>query len=271
MQLEGKRILITGAGSGIGRALALEAAARGARLALAGRRREALEETASQLTAAETLVIASDVCAAAGREGLRQALSERWGGLDVLVNCAGSVGVGALARCSDAELERMLQTNLLAPMALSRELLPLLQRSVPARIVNIGSVFGDIGYPLFAAYSASKFGLRGFSMALRRELAGSGIGVTYAAPRATQTAAASAFAELVAPLGMRLDPPQRVASLVWDAVARDADSVYPRGAERLFVLVQRLLPGLVDRAIARQLRDPRVRPLTALPPLRGPR
>jgi len=141
---------------------------------------------------------------------------------------------------------------------LSREMLPLLRRAAPSRIVNVGSMFGDIAYPLLAPYSASKFALRGLSIALRRELKTFGIGVTYAAPRGTKTDAAQAFDPLIAPMQMRLDDPAKVAAHIWRAVARDADSAYARGIERLFVLVQRMLPKLVDRAIAAQMADARV-------------
>ena len=84
--------------------------------------------------------------------------------------------------------------------------------SGPSRIVNVGSMFGDIAYPLFAAYSASKFALRGLSIALRRELKPYGIGVTYAAPRATKTDASHAMDPLVEPMQMRLDDPTAVAT-----------------------------------------------------------
>jgi short-subunit dehydrogenase len=117
-------------------------------------------------------------------------------------------------------------------------------------------MFGDIAYPLFSAYSASKFGLRGLSIALRRELKQVGVGITYAAPRATNTDAAGALARLVSP---RLDDPAKVARDIWAAVARDADSVYAKGPERLLVLVQQLFPGLIDRSIEGQMSDARVR------------
>ncbi len=120
-------------------------------------------------------------------------------------------------------------------------------------------MLGDIAYPLFAAYSASKFAVRGLSIALRRELKPYGIGVTYAAPRATKTDASHAMDPLVEPLQMRLDDPTAVASQIWRAVAEDRDSIYAKGPERLFVLAQRFLPKLVDRAISAQMLDERVR------------
>jgi len=144
------------------------------------------------------------------------------------------------------------RTNLFAPAALTRDCLPLLRRS-RGRVVNIGSMFGDIGYPLFSLYSATKFGLRGLSDALRRELAPDGIGVTYVAPRATRTESVPEFSRLIEPFGMKLDAPELVARQTWDAVVRGARSVYPRGMERLFVLLQRLAPGVIDAGLARQL------------------
>jgi NAD(P)-dependent dehydrogenase (short-subunit alcohol dehydrogenase family) len=259
MRLEGKRALITGAGSGIGRALAIEAARLGMTVAICGRRVDALNATLDQMAPrGRHLLLRGDITDAAIRRGLGDCLWRHWGGLDVLVNNAGLVTVGPLARMTDDELERLMATNVVAPAALSREMLPLLRRSAPSRIVNVGSMFGDIAYPLVASYSASKFALRGLSIALRREFRTFGVGVTYAAPRGTRTDAAHAFDPLVEPMQMRMDDADRVAAMIWRGVARESDSIYAKGPERLFVLFQRLLPKLVDRAIAAQMADGRV-------------
>ena len=190
MQLKGKCVLITGAGSGIGRALAVEAARRGMTVALCGRRADALAQTAALLGAGTAhIVIQADVTRPDARRMLVDRIRERWGKLDVLINNAGIVAGGAVESLNDDALERVLATNVTAPIALTRDLLPLLLAGRPSRVVNVGSMFGDIAFPLFAAYSASKFGLRGFSDALRREFRDRGVGVTYAAPRATKTEA----------------------------------------------------------------------------------
>ena len=260
MQLEGKRTLITGAGSGIGRALAIEASRRGMTVALCGRRANALYETLTLMAPGKGhLRLQGDITDPVVRRGLRDYLWKHWRGLDVLVNNAGALVVGPLAHTTDAELERVLATNVIAPAALSREMLPLLRRAMSSRIVNVGSMFGDIAYPLFATYSASKFGLRGLSIAMRRELKPYGVGVTYAAPRATRTESSPAFDWLVAPMRMRVDDPAIVAAQIWRAVGHELDHVYAKGAERLFVLVQKFAPKLVDRAIATQMADPRIR------------
>jgi NAD(P)-dependent dehydrogenase (short-subunit alcohol dehydrogenase family) len=260
MQLENRHVLVTGAGSGIGREIAIAAAKRGMIVALSGRREYALQETLRMMGPPRGhAVLPGDITDPQIRVALAQYIAYWWGKLDVLVNNAGLVTVGPHARASDDDLEQVIRTNFIAPAALIREMLPLLIRAKPSRIVNVGSMFGDIAYPLFGAYSASKFALRGLSIALRRELKEYGIGVTYAAPRATKTDAASAFGRLVEPMQMRIDAPETVATEIWTAVARDRDSVYARGPERLFVLVQRILPQLVDRSIAQQLSDKRIR------------
>ncbi len=259
MSLEGKTALVTGAGSGIGRALAIEASRRGMKLALVGRRKENLHETRDSIEpSADCLIIPSDVTAADGRWVIRNRIAEAWGHLHVLVNNAGIVSAGPVAGLGDDELDHLIATNLVAPIALARDMLMLLRAGAPARIVNIGSVLGDIGFPLFAAYSASKFGLRGFSNALRRELHSLGIGVTYAAPRGARTDATIAIAPYVESLEMPLDSAETIARDVWNAVADERNSVYPRGFERLFVLAERLCPSIITLAVRSQLQKSRL-------------
>jgi short-subunit dehydrogenase len=248
-----KTVLITGAGSGIGRALAIEAAARGFAPILAGRREGPLAETAALIQSAPPRIVVADVTTVEGRMALRTAAD---GALDVLINNAGALEVGHLGTQDNETITRMVATNLTAPILLTRDLMPAL-RAASGRVVNIGSVFGDIAYPYFAAYSATKFGLRGFSDALRRELSGQGVSVTYIAPRATRTAAEAAFGPLVGPLRMALDTPETVARQAWDAILTGRRESFPKGPERIFVLVQRIFPSLVDRSVGAQARNPK--------------
>ena len=260
MQLDGKVVVITGAGSGIGRALAVSLATAGCRLVLVGRQVVALEQTAAAIGSDKVLIVAADIAKAEDRQRLLQQVEGGYGRLDILVNNAGMVAVGALADMTDGAIGAMVTTNLLAPMLLVRAFLPLLQLSGPgSRIVNVGSVFGDIAYPLFAAYSATKFGLRGFSDAMRRELRRQGIGVTYIAPRATKTPASAEFSALIEPFAMTMDSAETVAGQIRLAIARDARTSYARGFERAFVLIQRLVPRLIDRAVSRQLAAARMK------------
>jgi len=253
MRPENPIALITGAGSGIGRAIAIELARRGAHVVLVGRRLGALEETRGRLpVGAEARLCPCDITDAGDRAELRRIVGEI-GRLDLLVNNAGVISVAPIPGMTDAAFERMLATNVLAPFALIRDLLPLLRESESPRIVNVGSMFGDVAFPHFAAYSATKFALRGLSDALRRELKPDGIGVTYAAPRAVRTEAMPAFAHLVGPLRMTLDDPDTVARQIVDAAAAGRRSIYPFGIERFYVLVARLLPKLVDDSVTKQI------------------
>ena len=254
MPREQKCVLITGAGSGIGRALAIEAAVRGMVVALCGRREAALGVTRGLLDqgAQRHLIIPADITDPQHRRRIVDAISGQWGVLDILVNNAGVVEGGAIENFDDDAITRTFLTNVMAPMALTRDLMPLLMAVRPSRVVNIGSVFGDIAYPSFSGYSASKFALRGFSDALRREWKKAGIGVTYAAPRATRTGAAVAFDELIANARMNVDDPATVARQIWWAVANGHDSIYARAPERIYVLLQRIFPQIIDWALSRQ-------------------
>ncbi len=252
--MSGKMVLITGAGSGIGRALALEADRLGHRLILVGRREEGLRESASSLSRKARIVLA-DVTAPDGREAIRAAAGEE--GLDILINNAGRLASGGIEGLKDADLAELVATNIAGPVALTRDLLPALEQR-RGQVVNIGSVFGDIGFPYFALYSASKFALRGFSEALRRELAPRGISVTYIAPRATRTAATENFRALIGPMAMALDDPDAVARHAWRAISARKREQFPKSRERFFVALQRLRPQLIDRALAGMAKDPAV-------------
>lgn len=251
MRPEQKLVLVTGAGSGIGRALCVEAAQRGMAVALCGRRRDALVATGALLPATTHLIIPADITRSEDRRRIVDRIRSERGSLDILINNAGIVEGGPLEKFDDDALARTFQTNVTAPIALTRDLMPLLIAAKPSRVVNVGSIFGDIGYPEFTCYSAAKFALRGFSIALRREWKHKGIGVTYAAPRATQTAAAAAFAGLIAKTKMNMDTPEQVARQIWRAIASGHDSVYAPAPERVYVLIQRLFPRVIDWSLSR--------------------
>ena len=248
-----KLVVITGAGSGIGAALATEAAKSGWRLILAGRRAGPLQLVADGLPpSTQTICVTADITTNEGRQEIASACQQAGGHINMLINNAGIVSTGRLEEMRDDDISAMIRTNLEAPICLTRDLLPFLRNSEAPRIVNIGSMFGDIGFPVFSTYSSTKFGLRGFSDALRRELAPENIGVTYAAPRAVRTPAADAFEYLVDPFQMKLDDPENVAQRIWKGSMVGKRSIYPFGLERLFVLVQRLVPRVIDSNLVKQ-------------------
>jgi short-subunit dehydrogenase len=252
MRRDGRRALITGAGSGIGRALAVEAAARGYAIALCGRRPEALAETAGLLPNADRhIVIPADIREAGDRARIVATIERAWQRLDVLVNNAGIVPSGQLGSLHDELLTDIFATNVIGPIALTRDVTPLLRVGEAPGILNIGSMFGEIPFPNFAAYSASKAAVKAFSSALRREIGRQGICVTYVAPRATDTAAARALGVLKPSARPKLDAPEKVAATAWNAVERRRRTAYPKGPERLFILLQALFPGIVEASISR--------------------
>ena len=247
-----KLVLITGAGSGIGRALCIEAAERGMTVAMCGRRQDALQATGELLAhAASHLIMPADITRPEDRRHIVDRIRKERGALDILINNAGIIEGGSLETFDDDAIARMFETNVMAPMALTRDFMSLLSAGKPSRVVNVGSIFGDIGYPQFTCYSATKFALRGFSSALRREWREKEIAVTYAAPRATRTDAAVAFADLIATTKMNIDSPQQVARQIWHAIASGQDTVYAPAPERFYVLMQRLFPRVIDWSLAR--------------------
>jgi short-subunit dehydrogenase len=250
------RAVLTGAGGGIGREIAVRLAPRCETLLLVGRDAAKLSalQRGIEASGGRCRAVAADLTTAAGRDAVRRAAAEVPGGIDLLVNNAGAGEFAWFADQSDEALERIVHVNVVATMQLTRRLLPLLLAQPAARIVNVGSIFGHLGYPGYAAYSASKFALRGFSEALRRELADGPVRVTWFAPRATRTAMNSdALCALNAELGVAMDDPAAVATAFMDMLRVPARERLLGMPERFFARLNQLLPGLVDRGLRRQL------------------
>ena len=258
MELKGASVLLTGASGGIGRALAKELALRGARLGLVGRNATSLQDVIDIVRCAgsETVSIVADIGTTDGRHVAVQAMGKSFNGTDILINNAGVTAFADFSTQDEAEIECIVRTNLLAPMTLTRSILSTMQIAGRGKIVNIGSTFGSIGFAWFASYSASKFGLRGFSEALRRELAGSGIDVLYAAPRAVKTALnTEAVNRMAEHVKMNMDEPAWVAGKIVTALANDKKDIYIGFPESLFARINSVLPRLIDRALHKQNKD----------------
>jgi short-subunit dehydrogenase len=250
------RAVLTGATGGIGRAIALRLAPQCEILLLVARNTLKLARLQREIEAAGGIcrVVAADLTQASGREAVARAAAEAPAGIDLLVNNAGAGEFAWLADQSDEALERVVRLNVIAPMQLTRRLLPLLLAQPAARIVNIGSIFGHLGYPGFAAYSTTKFALRGFSEALRRELADGPVQVSWFAPRSTRTAMnRDAVGTLNAELGVAMDEPAAVAEAFLAHLRRPARERLLGMPESLFARLNQIVPGWVDRALRRQL------------------
>ena len=250
MTLQAKTVLLTGASGGIGQALAQQLDQAGATLWLTGRNETALHALAAKLSRPAHIVKA-DLATTEGQQHLLASLGTQ--SLDAVVFAAGTNHFALLGDQSAEQLSQLINTNLLAPMQLTHSLLPRL--SSDARLLFIGSSLGAIGYPGYAAYGASKAGLRSFAQALRREWADSPRQICHIAPRATQTEMNSAaMQQMNHELKVKADNPEWVASQVVRQLQakkmHDQDLGYP---EKLFIRINALLPSLVDNAIAGQL------------------
>ncbi|GHF92569.1 short-chain dehydrogenase [Deinococcus piscis] len=234
--------LLTGASSGIGEAAAYELSARGYALVLAARREERLHRLARELDPSGSRIIAvpCDVADPAAREALVAAALDHFGRIDVLVNNAG-VGLGGGVWWQDPDWARVLRVNLEAVMALTALVLPPMLERRRGHIVNVASVAGQVATE--GVYSASKFGVRGFSFALRRELWGSGVEVSAVSPGFVRT-------EMTARSRLRMPGPEVVARAIADVLERPRREVTVPRLYRLAALAE-ALPALSDPLIAR--------------------
>lgn len=247
------RAVLTGASGSIGAAIATELAPRSTLLILVGRNRGALEALQRELKGCPVHLVCGDLTEAATLAAIESA-ARGLGGINLLVNNAGVSDFHAFDSQSPDVIAGMLATNLLAPMLLTRRLIPLLMAAPAAQIVNIGSVFGAIGFPGFAAYCATKAGLKGFSQALRRELSDSAVAVRHFAPRATRTPINSvAVNAMNRELKTAQDSPQQVAAALLRFLDGGAWQRTLGAKERFFSLVNALLPAVPDGAIRGQL------------------
>lgn len=251
MQLDQARILLTGASGGLGQELAQQLAAAGAQLLVAGRDPVRLAALTGSL-ATECSSVRADLNRPEGIAAVAGAAREF--GINVLINNAGIGGFGMFDRQDWLAIEAVLATNLAAPLRLTHALLPWLKRQPEAAIVNIGSTFGSLPFPGFAAYSAAKAGLRGFSQALRRELADSAVAVIHVAPRAIDTPLNSAAVNaLNRALGNRSDSTALVARQTLQALRRGRGEHHFGFPERLFAWLNGIAPALIDRGLADKL------------------
>lgn len=250
------RVLVTGASGGIGSAIAREIVARGGSALLTGRDERTLRTLARAIDpdGKRVEIHRADIVVAAERTKLEDKARSWMGGVNVLINSAGVAAAGMFVDSQREDVEGAFQLNTLAPMHLCRALLPHLLCQPAAHIVNVGSVLGAIGYPGQAIYCATKFALRGFTEALRREVSGTTLRVHYVAPRATRTHFNSAAVDaLNARLKVAVDAPERVATRVCRMLEREQARSTLGWPEKVFIRVNDLAPWLVDRSLAGQL------------------
>lgn len=257
MNLSGKCIILTGAAGGIGHHLALLLATKGARLALVGRNAPRLEEVCAEIKQRGGFAtpILLDLSAEGAAEQAVASALQAMGGLDLLINNAGVMDFTLFEHHDPKRIEQVIGVNVVAPILLARATLPHLLKQNSGRIVNVGSAFGSIGFPHFATYCASKFAMRGFSEALRRELADSQVGVTYVSPRATRTPMNDDITtRMLKETGTSMDEPEYVAARIVLAIERDCKEYFIGQPESFFARLNGLFPRLLDMGLLKNTR-----------------
>ncbi|PQO38314.1 SDR family NAD(P)-dependent oxidoreductase [Blastopirellula marina] len=255
-KLDGLRMLITGASSGIGRAMAILAAEQGAKLLLTARREDRLEELLGVVHAkgCDATYVVGDITDPALHQKLLERARHDLKGLDVLVNNAGIGAYGGFRDASPERLRQLMEVNFFAPVELTRLFLPMLEQGVTPAICNISSILGHRAVPGRSEYCASKFALHGFSDALRAELSTKGIDVILVSPSTTS----SEFVDSV--IEKRGKPPAKgkfsrtphhVALAALRAIRKGRHEIIPSKSGYLMVLLDRLCPPLADWVVAK--------------------
>lgn len=256
-RIAGLRGILTGASSGIGRALATQLACKEAKLVVVARRGERLREIIDGLPAnlrANVRSVVGDITDSQVRADAIQAALDAFGGLDFLVNNA---GIGAQGRFVDADPDRarrIFEVNFFALVEMTRAAIPRLQVGREPLLVNIGSILGHRGIPYSSEYCASKFAVRGFSEALRAELSRLTIEVLLVSPGTTE----SEFFDKLIEAGEKPPWPEQspvpaavVARGIISAMERRRHEIIPNRRGRMMVWLNRLAPRLVDAWMAR--------------------
>ena len=262
--------VVTGAGSGIGRALVQQLAVAGSALALADIDEASLQQTAQSLAKNSALVTTHflDVAKEESVKAFASDVSARHGRVTLLINNAGVALHGDFGEVSLEDFRWLMDINFWGTVYGVRHFLPMLKREQRAHIVNLSSVFGIIAPPGQAAYSASKFAVRGFTEALRHELQGSSIGVSCVHPGGIRTPIAKhARLGAATPAARREEsiarfeklartPPETAAARILRGVERHSPRILIGADAYQIDFLQRLRPATYWKSLARKLEDP---------------
>lgn len=253
----GTRALVTGANGGLGQAIARALHAAGASVVLSGRRADALAPLAKEIGAP---IVVADLAA---RDDVTRCIDEA-GAIDILVANAALPATGALLEYTEDQIDRALAVNLRAPIMLARHCAPGMVERGRGQIVFISSISGKVAALGTSMYSATKFGLRGFALALREDLLGTGVGVTTIFPGFIHGAGMFADTNVTLPRGAGTRSPEQVANAVISAVRNNPTEITVAAFEQSFgallagihhPLVASLQRALGGRAIAKRLAE----------------
>ncbi|MGD9126099.1 MAG: SDR family oxidoreductase [Planctomycetia bacterium] len=251
-EIKGMRTIITGASSGIGRALAIEMARHGARLVVTARREERLAELVASIreTGGEVHAVTGDITSDQLRQKLIETATTQYGGLDILVNNAGAGVEGLFEDADPARARTVMELNYFAPIELIRLALPQLREGNRPMIVNVSSIVGLRATPYYSEYVASKFAIQGFGDSLRAELSKYPIDVLAVCPGTTKT---EFFDVVIEHTGKPNWPehkpvtPEAVARATVRAMRKGRHTIVPYTWGKVLWWLNRFSPGLVDR------------------------
>lgn len=245
MELDGKSVVLTGATGGLGRAIAAALAQAGARLVLSSRKADQLEEMVAGLPGDGHRSVVSDLAA----DGAGERLAAEAGEVDAFVANAGLPGSGRIETKSTEELVRTLNVNLEAPIRITHALLPGMLARGNGHFVYVSSLLGKAPSPRSSMYNATKFGLRGFALALRQDLRGSGVSASLVLPGFIRDAGMFADAKVEPPPGMGTSSPEQVGKAVVRAIDRDrAEVVVAPLQQRAATAVAHVFPSIAAAA-----------------------
>lgn len=255
-KLKDKRVIITGASSGIGRELAVQMAAEGCKLVINARRIERLETLSTEITAtgASCVIVDGDVTDRSVRARVLAAAQENFGGLDILINNAGIGAMGRFDEASEDRLRQIFEVNFFAVAEFMREALPALKAGHEPVIVNLSSVLGHRGVPLKSEYCATKFAIHGLSDAVRAELTRDGIDLLLVSPSTTD----SEFFDAAIDDPTKRDwkkggamSPEIVAARTIRGIKKRRHEIILTFGGRILVWLDRMIPGIANRIIAK--------------------
>ncbi len=254
MNFKNKVVLITGASSGIGKAVGIEFAKLGANLVLIARKNDKLEKTADELKKFGTSVLVCQ-CDVSKKDQVKHMTSmvlEKFGTVDVLINNAGFAIYGTVGDLNIEEIESQMNTNYFGMVYCTKNFLPLMLKRKSGHIVNVASVAASFGLPGIASYCASKFAMLGFSEGLKHELKNTGVGITVVSPIMVRTSFFdhSSFKKMPKPSPFSLDP-KTVAKTIVRAANSPRLEIMSPFAIRGIVWIKNTFPYIINPVVGK--------------------
>lgn len=252
--LKDKKVIVTGANGGLGRGVAKLLADQGANLVLLSQNEAELQKICNEikLEKGRADYIRVDFSSMDGIKDAAAIISE----IDdvyMIVHLAGIMSFNSLGLQKQSDIEFLYNINLMAPVMLTKAILPGMVKNKSGHIVNVGSIFGSIAFPYFSTYSSSKAAIRSFSESLVRELDGTGVKVSYIAPRAVKTVMnGGKIAEFLKRTKTHMDEPDEIAARIVKVIQQEKKCTYFGFPESLFVRINYLFPSFVGKNLKKE-------------------